>query len=133
MTHHGRTVYFAARGLADRETKRPIDIATRFDIGSMSKMFTATAIMQLVHAGKVKLSDPLGKYLPDYPNKEVATKVTIEHLLTHQGGTGNIFGPEFGAHRLELRTHDDYLKLFGARGLSFEPSSKFEQRMAPYQ
>ena len=61
----------------------------------MNKMFTATAVLQLVQAGKVKLDAPLGTYLTDYPNRDVATKVTIHHLLTHTGGTGDIFGPEF--------------------------------------
>src|SRR5690349_9914535 len=95
-------------------------------MGSMNKMFTATAILQLVQAGKIKLDDPLGKYLPDYPNKDVATKVTIHHLLTHTGGTGDIFGPEYQAHRLELKTLQDYVKLYGSRGLAFEPGSKWE-------
>jgi D-alanyl-D-alanine carboxypeptidase len=52
--------------------------------------------------------------------------VTIHHLLTHTGGTGDIFGPEFDTHRLELRTLQDYVKLYGNRGLSFEPGSRFE-------
>ncbi len=72
------------------------------------------------------LNDPLGKYLPDYPNKDLAAKVTIYQLLTHTGGTGDIFGPEFQAHRLELRTLDDYVKLYGSRALAFEPGSKWE-------
>ena len=61
----------------------------------MNKMFTAVATLQLVEAGKLALDDPIGKHLPDYPNKEVAAKVTVRHLLTHTGGTGDIFGPEF--------------------------------------
>jgi D-alanyl-D-alanine carboxypeptidase len=126
VTKRGRVVYRAAVGLANREKKIPNRIDTRFDIGSMNKMFTATAILQLVQAGKIRLSDPVGSYLADYPNRDVATKVTIEHLLTHTGGTGNIFGPEFDAHRNELRTHADYLKLFGGRAPSFEPGSRFE-------
>ena len=73
----GTPVFEQAYGLADREHKTPNTLDTRFRMGSMNKMFTATAIMQLVQAGKVGLSDPLGKYLPDYPNKDVATKVTI--------------------------------------------------------
>jgi CubicO group peptidase (beta-lactamase class C family) len=91
----------------------------------MNKMFTATAILQLVQAGKIKLEDPIGKYLPDYPNKDIATKVTIHQLLTHTGGTGEIFGPQLQAHRLELKTLQDYVKLFGERGPSFEPGSKY--------
>ena len=52
----------------------------------MTKMFTATATLQLVQAGKLSLDDSLGKYLTDYPNKDVAAKVTIKHLLSHTGG-----------------------------------------------
>jgi D-alanyl-D-alanine carboxypeptidase len=126
VTKHGRPIYRKALGFANREKRIANTIDTRFDVGSMSKMFTATAILQLVQAGKVRLDDPVGKYLPDYPNRDVATKVTVEQLLTHTGGTGNIFGPEFAAHRNELRTHADYLKLFGERAPLFEPGSRFE-------
>jgi D-alanyl-D-alanine carboxypeptidase len=122
----GKPVFTAVYGMADREKKIPNKLGTQFRIGSMNKMFTATAVLQLVQAGKINLSDPLGKYLPDYANKDVATKVTIHHLLTHTGGTGDFFGPEFDKHRLELRTLQDYVKLYGDRGLAFEPGSRWE-------
>jgi len=121
----GKTVFKAAYGLADREKKIPNMLDTQFRIGSMNKMFTATSVLQLAQAGKLKLTDPLGKYLTDYPNKELASKVTIHHLLTHTGGTGDFFGPEFDKHRLELRTLQDYVKLYGQRGVEFEPGSKW--------
>jgi D-alanyl-D-alanine carboxypeptidase len=92
----------------------------------MGKMFTAVAILQLVKAGKLKLEKPIGTYLTDYPNKEIASKVTIRQLLTNTGGTGDIFGPEFNKHRLELHTHEDYIHLFGGRPLRFEPGSRWE-------
>src|SRR5260370_22449751 len=92
----------------------------------MNKMFTVVATLQLVQDGKVHLEDPLGKYLPDYPNKDVASRVTIQHLLTHTGGTGDFFGPEFDAHRLELKPLGDYVKLYGNRPLESEPGSQFE-------
>src|SRR5678816_2353300 len=94
-------------------------------IRDRNKMFTATSILQLVQAGKIKLTDALGKYVTDYPNREVATKVTIHQLLTHTGGTGDIFGPEFDAHREELRTLADYVRLYGRRGPEFEPGSRW--------
>jgi D-alanyl-D-alanine carboxypeptidase len=126
IARNGKPILAQAYGLSDREHKTPNELKTRFRIGSMNKMFTATATLQLVQAGKLGLNDPLGKYLTDYPNKDVAAKVTIYHLLTHTGGTGDIFGPEFQAHRLELRTLDDYVKLYGNRALQFEPGSKWE-------
>lgn len=126
LAKDGKPVFTAAYGLADRERKIPNKLDTKFRIGSMNKMFTAVSILQLVQAGKISLSDPVGKYITDYPNKDIATKVTIQQLLTHTGGTGDFFGPEFDAHRLELKTLQDYVKLFGERGLKFEPGSKWE-------
>ena len=52
--------------------------------------------------------------------------MTVRHLLTHTGGTGDIFGPEFDANRLTLRDHSDYVALFGSRALAFEPGAAFE-------
>jgi CubicO group peptidase (beta-lactamase class C family) len=125
IARHGKILLQRAWGRADRETGAPVTLETRFRLGSMNKMFTATAILQLVEAGRLTLDDPLGKFLPDYPNREVATKVTVRHLLTHTGGTGDIFGPEFEKNRLALRTHGDYLKLYGARAPLFEPGKEW--------
>ncbi|HEY3213463.1 MAG TPA: serine hydrolase domain-containing protein [Actinomycetota bacterium] len=121
----GEVVFIHAYGLADREQKIPNTLQTRFRVGSMNKMFTAVAILQLVEAGEVELTAPLGTYLTDYPNPDVATEVTIHHLLTHTGGTGDIFGPEFEAHREELRTIADYVELHGERGPEFEAGSQW--------
>jgi D-alanyl-D-alanine carboxypeptidase len=126
ISKNGKTIFAEAYGMADRDKKTPNTLNTRFRMGSMNKMFTATSILQLAQAGKLKLADPLGKYLTDYPNKDVAAKVTIHHLLTHTGGTGDIFGPEFAQHRLELKTLQDYVNLYGKRDLGFEPGSKWE-------
>ena len=126
LAKNGKTAFSGAYGLADRDRKIKNELNTRFRIGSMNKMFTAVSTLQLVQAGKLKLTTTVGEVLPDYPNKDVASKVTIHHLLTHTGGTGDFFGPEFDAHRLELRTLQDYLSLYGKRGLAFEPGSKWE-------
>ncbi|HKU68365.1 MAG TPA: serine hydrolase domain-containing protein [Candidatus Baltobacteraceae bacterium] len=115
-----------AYGLADRASKTPNTLDTRFRIGSMNKMFTATSIMQLVQAGKIGLDEPLGTYLTNYPNTTVSSQVTIRQLLTHTGGTGDIFGPEFRKHRLRLRTLQDYVDLYGNRPLRFKPGTKWE-------
>ena len=121
----GQPIFQTAYGYADREKKILNTVETKFGFGSMGKMFTGVAVMQLVQAGKIQIDDPIAKYLPDYPNKEV-TPVTIHQLLTHTGGTGDIFGPEFDARRLELKELSDYVALYGNRGLRFKPGSKWE-------
>lgn len=126
VTKNGKPILSGAYGLADREKKIPNSLSTKFRIGSMNKMFTAVSILQLAQAGKIKLSEPFGKYITDYPNKDAASKVTIEQLLTHTGGTGDIFGPEFQEHRKDLRSLQDYVNLYGKRGLEFEPGSRWE-------
>ena len=122
----GVVVFSEAYGLADRARKVLNTLDTRFRIGSMNKMFTATSIMHLVQAGKIELTAPLGDYVTDYPNKNVASSVAVHHLLTHTGGTGDIFGPDFDAHRLELRTMQDYVNLYGQRDVAFEPGTRWD-------
>lgn len=124
IAKHGKTILDKTAGMADRASGKVIDATTQFRLGSMNKMFTAVAILQFVEAGKLSLDTRLGEVLADYPNRNVADKVRIRHLLTHTGGTGDFFGPEFDAHRLELKTHADYLRMFGARGPEFEPGSQ---------
>lgn len=125
VARSGEVIFNGAYGLADREDEIPNTPATRFRIGSMNKMFTAVAVLQLVQAGRIALHDPLGTYLADYPNRELASKVTIHHLLTHTGGTGDIFGPQFDSRRLTLRTLKDYVRLYGRRSVEFEPGSSW--------
>nr|WMC99856.1 serine hydrolase domain-containing protein [Aminobacter aminovorans] len=119
-----------AWGLADRERSLPVTVDSSFRIGSMNKMFTAVAILQLVEAGRLGLDDPVGKHLTDYPDKDIARKVTVRHLLTHTGGTGDIFGPEFDRNRLKLKAIDDYIALYGARAPLFAPGAT--QRYSNY-
>ncbi len=126
VARNGEPIFAQAYGLADRDKKLANTLDTRFRIGSMTKMFTATATLQLVQAGALAVTDPLGKTMHDYPNQAVASKVTLHHLLTHTGGTGDIFGPEFDAHRRELRTLADYVKLYGKRDLAFQPGEKWD-------
>jgi D-alanyl-D-alanine carboxypeptidase len=126
VAKEGKPIFAQAYGLADRVHNSANTLQTRFSLASMNKMFTAVALMQQVQAGRVALDDPLGKYLTDYPNKELAAKVTIGELLTNTGGTGEIWGPEFDKHRLELYTLQDYIHLYGNRALRFEPGSRWE-------
>ena len=123
---HGKDVVFEkAAGLADRTGGTPVTMDSRFRIGSMNKMFTAVAILQLVEAGRMDLDAPVGQYLPAYPNRQLAGTVTVRHLLSHCGGTGDIFGADFDAHRLDLKTSADYIALYGTRAPEFTPGSRF--------
>lgn len=118
-------------GKADRASGKANTRTTRFRMGSMNKMFTAVAALQLVVQGKLSLDGTVGQYLRDYPNKEIAAKVTIRHLLTHAGGTGDFFGPDFEKHRLTLlKNNADYVTFFGSRAPLFTPGS--ERRYSNY-
>jgi CubicO group peptidase (beta-lactamase class C family) len=125
VARNGKPVLEQAHGYADREKKIPNNLNTRFALGSMNKMMTAVAVAQLAQAGKIKFNDPVGKYLPGYPNQDVANKVTVHHLLTHTGGVGDIFGPQFRENKEKLRELKDYVALYGSRAPQFEPGAKF--------
>lgn len=120
----GKPIFNEAYGMADRTREIPNRTDSGFRLASMGKIFTGTAVVQLIQAGKVRLSDPIGKFLPDYPNAEVA-KVTIEQLLTHTGGTGDIFTPEFMARADQVETLQDYVDLFGTRAPLSAPGSRY--------
>lgn len=124
VARHGRLVYQSASGLADRAAGTPVTMDTRFRIGSANKMFTAVAVLQLVEKGLMALDAPVGTYLRDYPNAEFAKTVTIRQLLTHTGGAGDIFTPEYEARRLEVRIPADYVRLFGDRAPDTSPEGK---------
>jgi D-alanyl-D-alanine carboxypeptidase len=124
IADHGEPILQAAFGLADRARGVPNRADTKFRVGSMNKMFTAVAIMQLVEQGRVRLDATVGDYIPDYPNRELASRVTVTELLTHTGATGDFFGPQFSAHRTELVELADYVELYGSRGLAYQELSE---------
>lgn len=124
IEHKGKVVYRRAWGLADREAGRKIGPDAKFRLGSMNKMFTAVAILQLADRKSLSLDDKIERFFPDYPDRDTAAKVTIRHLLTHTGGTGDIFGPEFDANRATLRANADYVRLYGKRAPLFEPGTQ---------
>jgi CubicO group peptidase (beta-lactamase class C family) len=115
VMRHGKLIYHSASGLSDRAAKLPVTMDTRFRIGSANKMFTAIGILQLVEQGRISLDAPVGTYLKDYPNAEFAKTVTIRALLSHTGGAGDIFTPEYEAKRREVKTLANYVTLFGNR------------------
>jgi CubicO group peptidase (beta-lactamase class C family) len=124
LAQGGRVLFQRAYGLADRTQRRPNSLDTQFRFGSMGKMFTAVAIMQLVERGRIDLEAPIARYLPNYPNQDLATRVTVANLLSHTGGTGDIFGPEFDRRKASLRTARDFVDLYGSRAPEFAPGSR---------
>lgn len=125
IARYGRPLFEAAYGYANRAKRIRNTVDTKFHFGSMGKMFTAVAVLQLVQDGKIGLDDPVSKFLPDYPNRGVAA-VTVYQLLTHTGGTGDIFGPQFDANRARLKALADYVSLYGHRDLLFRPGSRWD-------
>lgn len=122
----GAPIFSAVHGFADRERRAANQLDTRFRIGSMNKMFTAVAVLQLVQARKLALEDRVGDLLPDHALDASLAHVTVHQLMTHTGGTGDIFGPEYESRRRELRTIRDYVKLHAGRPLRSVPGARWE-------
>jgi D-alanyl-D-alanine carboxypeptidase len=118
----GLPVFEEAFGYADREKKIPNRIDTKFNIGSINKSFTGLAIRRLAAEKKLSLDDTIGKFLPDYPNKDAAARATVRHLLEMSSGIGDFFGDLYdAADKEKILTLADYLPLFADRPLEFEP------------
>jgi len=112
LTRAGKSVFQQAYGMADRHARRSNNMETAFNLGSMNKMFTATAIRQLEAQGKLHQDSTLITYLPDYPNKDVAGRITLRQMIAHRSGIGgDIFSPPPGTTLDDLRHTRDYLKL----------------------
>lgn len=123
----GRRLFEHAAGWADREARIPIAIDSKFAIASIGKAFTEVVVRQLALEGKLDLSAPLARALPDYPNRDVAARVTIAQLLDHTSGLGDfteaLYSPR-GAALGSPRALADYLPLFVDEPLRFEPGSR---------
>ncbi|MGI9516653.1 MAG: serine hydrolase [Pirellulaceae bacterium] len=120
-----QVVFEGAWGMASQRFQVPNNIDTRFNLGSMNKMFTGVAICQLVERGLLSLDDTVGKHLPDYPHERVKNEVTIHHLLTHTSGMGSYWNDEYEKHWKTIRTVDDLAATFVNDPLEFEPGSQF--------
>jgi CubicO group peptidase (beta-lactamase class C family) len=132
VARDGVTIASKAAGIANKATGAPIMLNTKFNLGSMNKMFTAVAIAQLAQAGRLSFNDPISKHLPDYSNKEVADKVTIHQLLTHTSGMGMYWNEKFMAQREKLLTVAAHLPLFASDTLLFQPGEKFQYSNSGY-
>ncbi|MEZ4962185.1 MAG: serine hydrolase domain-containing protein [Saprospiraceae bacterium] len=120
----GRVLFEKYWGLADIESGRKINAGTLFGMASGSKMFTAIAIMQLQEQGKLKLSDPLTKYFPDFPHKEWAGRTTLQHLLSHTSGIAEYWTKENEPAMLAFDDWHQFLPLIYKEGFQFEPGTE---------
>lgn len=130
----GATVILArGYGMADLESSAPATASTVYRLGSVTKQFTALAIMQLVEAGKVRLDDEITRHLPDFPTQ--GHRVTVHHLLTHTSGIRNYtaLGPRFWqeASRLDL-TDSQMVALFKNLPFDFAPGAKWSYSNSGY-
>ena len=126
-------VWATGFGFADVKAKKPMTPDTKFRMASHSKLFTATAIMQLREQGKLRLDDPVSKYLPWFKVKPAAEDdgpITIEQLLTHTSGLPR----EAGAHwtTLEFPTADEIRALIADRQAAFAPQVRWKYSNLAY-
>jgi CubicO group peptidase (beta-lactamase class C family) len=103
------------------------NIDTRFNLGSMNKMFTATAVAQLVEKGLLSYDDPISKYVDEtWLPREITDQVTVHHLLSHTSGIGDYFTDEFWeSSRLKWREIDAFKELAQGQELEFTPGERF--------
>jgi CubicO group peptidase (beta-lactamase class C family) len=126
LAKDGKVLFEKAYGEANKDFHAANRTDTKFNLGSMNKMFTAVAIAQLAERGKLSLEDPLAKFLPEFPTKEAAQKIQLKHLLTHTSGLGSYFNKKFmESSRARFRTVDDMMKLAEGETLAFEPGTKW--------
>ena len=142
VARRGRIVHFEAHGLMDIESKRPMEKDAIFRIASMSKPITGVAVMMMLEEGKLRLNDPVSKFLPAFANPKVAVpkgnagefyvipaerELTIRDLLTHTNGlmTGGI-GSKSGPPRMvEGDTLAAYIPTLGTAPLDFQPGTQW--------
>lgn len=118
-----KTLFEKHWGTAD-EAGRAIDRSTLFGLASGSKMFTALAVLQLEERGKLKVSDPLTKYFPDFPNRAWAEKTTLHHLLSHTSGIGEYWTSKNEPVMMTLTDWHQYLPLIYKEGFKHEPGTE---------
>ena len=122
-----RVLFTFACGEASKRFHVPIDIDTKFNLGSMNKMFTSLAVMRLVEKGRLSLDDTLDKFLDEtWLPLDMTAKIKIHHLLTHTSGLGSYFNRTYSRSSRQLfRQLDDYKPLIKSESLAFTPGSSY--------
>lgn len=121
----GKTIYRKAFGMANLELGVKMKPENVFRIGSITKQFTATAIMQLIEQGKIKLDDDITKYIKDYPTHGYT--ITIENLLTHTSGIKSYTGLKKWTSEVRKKnfTPKEMVDYFKSEPMDFAPGEKF--------
>jgi len=133
VARDGVTIFHKAYGYADKKTGRLNRKDTKFNLGSINKVFTKVAAQQLLTEGKLSLDDTIGKYLPQFP-LSVANTVTVDHLMQHRSGWGAYWdNPTWNARRSEFRTLDEYMDFIKDIPLDFEPGSQMQYSNTGYE
>jgi CubicO group peptidase (beta-lactamase class C family) len=127
LAKDGRVLLTKAHGLANRDFRAPINLDTRFNLGSMNKMLTAVAVAQLAEQGMLDFTDPISRYLDaSWLPQEILDAVSVEQLLTHTSGLGSHFNDVYDrSSRLLFRQVDDYKPLVRGDTLAFAPGSSW--------
>ena len=121
VTRDGQALYRQALGLRDLERRFPARMDTHYEIGSITKQFTAAAILQLRDAGKLNIDEKVSAYLPDVPH---ANEVTLRQLLTHTSGIPDYFGLKSDEEFTKPTTFAEIMKLMTGKPLDFPPGSR---------
>lgn len=120
-------------GFASIEFDVENTIDTKFNAASITKSFTAVAILQLYEQGKIDLHQPIGAYLKGYPNERIRNSVTAHQLLTHTAGTPNFYITNFlDKNKFQYKTVEDFVPLFVEDTLLFEPGTEYHYDAAGY-
>lgn len=124
IAQKGKIVYHKAFGQANLELNVPMQRQTIFRIGSITKQFTAIAILQLMEQEKLNLQDEITKFIPDYPTH--GHKITIEHLLTHTSGIKSYTDmKEFGDIIQKNMKPEELISFFKNQPMDFVPGTQW--------
>ncbi len=128
----GEVIYKSARGMANLELHVSLDADMVFRLGSITKQFTAAAIMLLVEEGKVSIKDEITRFLPDYPTRGVT--ITVEHLLTHTSGIRSYTDMPGWAETRSINhlTVEELIDSFKDEPLDFQPGLEFSYNNSGY-
>jgi CubicO group peptidase (beta-lactamase class C family) len=122
VTQHGRTLIDKGYGQADVELNVPTPPAASYEIGSVTKQFTAAAVLLLAERGMLAIDDEITKFLPTYPTH--GKRITIRHLLTHTSGIkGYTELPDFREWSVQKKPRESFVPVFAEKPLDFEPGS----------